>query len=712
MRFGATPQEWITFDVLLGLTEDLLPVVSNPTAEISSLSTMKDKGKIPSKYNGGRKVVGLPDWTGFKASSEDIDVWLHEDDYGICLQTRHVRALDVDVPDITKAQEIHEFIRAFLKISLPRRYRNNSGKFLTAFRMPGMFAKRILRVDGGIIEFLANGQQFIAIGTHPSGSRYEWEDLKDFPQLNSSQFEELWTMLVLLFGTANSNERTLRNRRDTVEMEDEILDKLTVLGWGSQGQAHIECPFKNEHTSDSGISSTSYFPRGTQGYEQGHFVCLHAHCADRNNEAFMDALGLRLDGFELVVPVKKSAKPWPNFRRTKSGEIYPTVDNLYYALRRDDVCSAKLAFDRFRDEVVLTSDSAPAPEWRTLGDNDYTLIQIHLENKIGFKPIAIDLLRRAIHAVAYENSFDSAIVWLESLKWDGVPRVDRFLADYMACENSAYARAVSRYMWTALAGRTLSPGIKADMMPIFVSRQGTLKSSTIAALSPSPDYFCKISFSESDDNLSRKIRGRLIAEVAELRGFLTKEIEAIKDFISSTQETWVPKWKEHTTTFPRRLVFIGTTNHEEILGDETGDRRWLPIAVERADLESIKRDRDMLWAEARGVFRKEGICFEEAERLALGIHGDYRVSDPWESVINEWLTTIDGLSNTLPLDKGYITLPEVMREALRIEAKNLRGVDGKRVARILRLQNYQRIKRRMAGKIEWVWMPPSVEQVA
>ncbi|MCV5824559.1 virulence-associated E family protein, partial [Escherichia coli] len=87
------------------------------------------------------------------------------------------------------------------------------------------------------------------------------------------------------------------------------------------------------------------------------------------------------------------------------------------------------------------------------------------------------------------------------------------------------------------------------------------------------------SFAEKDDDLARKMRGRLVAEIGELRGLNTKELESIKAFVTRTHENWIPKYREFATQFPRRLVFVGTTNEDEFLADKTGNRRWLPVEV-------------------------------------------------------------------------------------------------------------------------------------
>lgn len=109
------------------------------------------------------------------------------------------------------------------------------------------------------------------------------------------------------------------------------------------------------------------------------------------------------------------------------------------------------------------------------------------------------------------------------------------------------------------------------------------------ALSPDPAFFTEISFAEKDDDLARKMRGRLVAEIGELRGLNTKELESIKAFVTRTHENWIPKYREFATQFPRRLVFVGTTNEDEFLADKTGNRRWLPVEVSKVDVKAIKR---------------------------------------------------------------------------------------------------------------------------
>lgn len=296
---GASAEQWAHFDMVLGLTEDLLPVVSNPKATISSNSAIKDLGKLPSTYNAQRHVVGFAAWTQHRSTAADLTKWSKERDYGICLQTRRIRAIDVDVNDAGEADRIRQFIALRLGVDLPRRARANSSKFLLAFELGGEFTKRKFKTEHGIIEFLATGQQFVAVGTHPSGARYEWEGgLPDeFPVLTAEQFESLWSELAREFAIEDSTTQSTSvkaQKLSDVVANDPIAQFLmstnTVKKIERDGRMHIVCPFEDEHTSESSESATTYWPAHTGGYVNGHFACLHAHCEARSDAEFLNAL--------------------------------------------------------------------------------------------------------------------------------------------------------------------------------------------------------------------------------------------------------------------------------------------------------------------------------------------------------------------------------------------------------------------------------------
>ena len=280
--------------------------------------------------------------------------------------------------------------------------------------------------------------------------------------------------------------------------------------------------------------------------------------------------------------------------------------------------------------------AAGVAQWREWTDEDYTRARSMLETA-GFEPVGRELARDAVWLVACEHCMDSAQLWLERQRWDGTPRVSTFLSRLAGVEASPYAEAVSRYLWTALAGRVMVPGTKADMVPILVGGGGVGKSTGIKALVPGNELACRVDLQKDDVDNGRKMRGCLVAEIAELRGLGTRDSESIKDFLSAEDDKWTPKFKEMSTRHPRRCVFIGSTDKDAFLVDSAANfRRWLPVRVGKVDVWGIGQEREQLWAEAAGMFLMDGVAWEEAERLGRVEHEQFTEVDSWLSMVLKW----------------------------------------------------------------------------
>ena len=228
------------------------------------------------------------------------------------------------------------------------------------------------------------------------------------------------------------------------------------------------------------------------------------------------------------------------------------------------------------------------------------------------------------------------------------------------------------------------------------------------ALSPDPAFFTEISFAEKDDDLARKMRGRLVAEIGELRGLNTKELESIKAFVTRTHENWIPKYREFATQFPRRLVFVGTTNEDEFLADKTGNRRWLPVEVSKVDVKAIKTDLLLLWAEARETFKRlGGIQFRDAERLGASVHEQYTIKDAWLETVEKWLDTPDLMTNDIPRNCEFLLTSDVLKEAIGLDSRNIGKREEMRIGNVLQNCGYLRDRHFVNGKQIRVWVKTS-----
>lgn len=324
----------------------------------------------------------------------------------------------------------------------------------------------------------------------------------------------------------------------------------------------------------------------------------------------------------------------------------------------------RLAYDAFRDEVLWSPwDDSGSVAWRRWDNEDTTRAREALE-RAGFESAGAENVRAAVWRVAMDTVIDTAQTWLAGLTWDGVERVEGFLARYLGAADSPYNRAVSAYQWTAMAGRVLQPGVQCDMVMILYARGGFRKSGTAKAMCPDEDFYGRADLGKRDDDLSRVMRGKLVLELAELRGLSGRDSGALKDFISATTDEWVPKYKELPERHPRRFVWVGTTDKVDVLHDDAGNlRRWLPVVcgetLDQADTDALTADRDQLWAEARERFWgcvpgcAGGVAWRDAERLAkielaAGLEA-FVQEDTEEDALLDWL---EGPSDDVPTAEG------------------------------------------------------------
>lgn len=328
----------------------------------------------------------------------------------------------------------------------------------------------------------------------------------------------------------------------------------------------------------------------------------------------------------------------------------------------------RLAYDVFRDAVMWCDWRAgeSGGAWVAWTDEDYADARIALETA-GFDSPGKEIVRDAVWRVATWTTFDSAQTWLAAVEqtWDGVPRVEAFLHRWCGAEDSAYTRAVGAYLWSALAGRVLVPGIKADLVPMLYGRGGVRKTSLVRALAPSREFSGSARLDMTDADIGRVLRGKLVVELPEMRGLHTRSSQEVKDFLSMDSDEWTPKYKELAVKHPRRFVFIGTTDQRHVLADDIGNlRRWLPVevhgVVETADpdtgavataidLDGVGAVLEQLWAEGAALFRAGGVRWQDAERLAKAEHDDFSAEDVIDDDLLDWINELVSEEDGEPL---------------------------------------------------------------
>jgi putative DNA primase/helicase len=229
-------------------------------------------------------------------------------------------------------------------------------------------------------------------------------------------------------------------------------------------------------------------------------------------------------------------------------------------------------------------------------------------------------------------------------------------------------------------------------MLVLEGPQGVGKSTALQVLSNG--WFDTVTSFNGKDPLD-KIQGRWIIEIEELDAFNKSEVDSIKSFLTNTNDRYRPAYGHFTVDHPRTCVFAGTTNKNEYLRDETGNRRFWPIQCGQIKNEILRKDLHQLWAETVTRFKKGEAFFinEDARATAIEMQDSRYQGDAWDEVISAYIE-----------EKSAVTYDQIFESVLYIDL-NLRDQRSRlRIGKIMRRLgwNYLQVRVGKSKSRKWV----------
>lgn len=378
-----------------------------------------------------------------------------------------------------------------------------------------------------------------------------------------------------------------------------------------------------------------------------------------------------------------------DFQRDSKNQITKTQHNIRVALRRLGVA---LSYDTFQDRLQIVGLQDFGPH---LDDAAVRRLWLLIEDRFGFLP-GKEYFWNVIEDTARQKRFHPVRDYLDTLQWDGVPRIDRWLSEYGGADDTPYTRAIGRLMLVAAVRRIREPGCKFDEMVVFESAQGTNKSSALAVMSVRDDWFTDdLPLDRDTKVIIERLAGKWIVEAAELKGSRKAEVEHIKAFLSRRHDKARMAYARMPVEVPRQCVIVGSTNSEQYLRDATGNRRFWPVRIKQFDLAALRCDRDQLWAEAVDA-EASGEAIRLAPELwplAAAQQEQRRVEDPY----------VDTLAKALGDQTGKLRAADVWA-ILDIPVGQRNQSHSERMGEAMRLLGWERTKLRFGSGPEWAYV--------
>lgn len=384
------------------------------------------------------------------------------------------------------------------------------------------------------------------------------------------------------------------------------------------------------------MSETADKEKADHGAGEGHGASASpesAHVAAAGEPAPFLASEPVQTGIVAAVSAKTNAKV--RFRDVnKNGSPRPSLANAVIALRALGIQASN---DLFHHRINVTyKGTAHTIREGLLTDDVVSAARSLINNTFQIDCGDANTLA-AIKEIAFDNQYDPILDMLNEFqgRWDGEKRLDTWVIDYLGCEDTPLNRAIGRLVLTAAVRRARDPGCKYDLIAVLEGVEGTNKSTAIRVLAGDENFSDQSILGASDKEVQEQLDGVWMHENADLAGMKRADVEQIKAFASRQVDRARAAYARTREDRRRRSIEWGTTNNDQYLLSQTGNRRFAPLKTGKIDIEALKRDRDQLLGEA-ATYEATG----ESITLDPSLWGDAqeaqeqrRIADPWEDVL-------------------------------------------------------------------------------
>lgn len=332
-------------------------------------------------------------------------------------------------------------------------------------------------------------------------------------------------------------------------------------------------------------------------------------------------------------------------------KLAKTTGNLALILSHDDAWRGCLAHNAF----AMTVSWQKRPPWPeafprpAVGDAldldvEYAPVAHWFGFVHGLKSLPKSTVQDALVLAARAQSHHPVVAYLQSLEWDGTPRLSSWLSCYLGAaagteDDRVYLSTYGRLWLVSAVARIMQPGCQADLTLVLEGAQGIRKTSALRTLCPDPSWFLPRLPDLRGKDAQQAVLGKWIVEIAELDALKGANWTLVKDYLTQVYDDFRPPYGRTFVHHPRTCVFAASTNEAHWGQDPTGGRRFIPLACGSIDLSALEHDRDQLWAEAVAEYQ-EGRPWHCTEATTEAIARDqqearYQV-DAWEERIAGW----------------------------------------------------------------------------
>ncbi len=222
-------------------------------------------------------------------------------------------------------------------------------------------------------------------------------------------------------------------------------------------------------------------------------------------------------------------------------------------------------------------------------------------------------------------------------------------------------------------------------------------------------WFCDTVIALGDKDSRMMAAMYWLCEMPELVTFKRSSHESLKAFFSQETDAFRLPYGSSVEESPRRCLFVGTTNDDHILGDPTGNRKYLCVMCQITDesMAALVHDRDQLLAEAVVALRageRWWFTREEIITITEPQNEERIIETVARAKIAQWWFAMDKKDRP-----STITALEVAEQALELEPSQIKDTHLQQVGYALKEMKFK--KRRDTQGVYRPWRYYATERL-
>ena len=208
---------------------------------------------------------------------------------------------------------------------------------------------------------------------------------------------------------------------------------------------------------------------------------------------------------------------------------------------------------------------------------------------MSYKRATAQVVQDSLNAIASENHYHPVIELIKKDEWDGKDRLPEIYS-ILNLTDDLYKTLVKKWAIQTIAllfNSDMTP-ISAEGVLVFQGKQGIGKTQFFRHLAIREEFFkggATLDMGNKDCLMSAtKV---WICELGEIDSTTKKEQSALKAFLTENTDRFRAPYARCETVKVRRTSFCGTVNPKQYLRDETGNRRYWTIPIEKIELKKV-----------------------------------------------------------------------------------------------------------------------------